>query len=157
MDSDEPCLRARPTNARDAETYTGVANTGRTLPIMLRDDPWNKYEYVSSGNYYNFHWNWLQCCTDGMILGPMPSSTTPHAITYEGRCAQMKGLESGTRISMWNPYGPAYNSAGTGMPTGCGVTGVTAHGIQQLDPLRRSDGPLVRGYAGHPDRSQGVR
>ena len=52
---------------------------------------------------------WAACCTDGMILGPMPTSfASGFNITYEGDCSTMQGLEQGTRLSMWNPYGPAY-------------------------------------------------
>lgn len=92
------------------------------LPIMLRDDPWNTYEYVGYNDnkgHYTFKWKWLDCCTDGMILGPMPSSGAlklgeQFTVTYEGECDQMEGLAQGTRISMWNPRGPAYTSSGSG-------------------------------------------
>jgi len=87
-----------------------------TLPIMLRDDPWNRYTYNSTNHRYYFHWFWYECCTDGMILGPMPHCEDDPSIdfnvTYEADCANMVGLEQGTRISMWNPRGPAYLSAG---------------------------------------------
>merc|ERR1719181_2414610 len=47
-------------------------------------------------------------------------------VTYEADCANMVGLEQGTRISMWNPQGPAYNPGGcNGMPLDHPVTGVT--------------------------------
>ena len=42
----------------------------------------------------------------------MPDATvasTGFNVTYEADCANMVGLEQGTRISMWNPLGPAYN------------------------------------------------
>jgi len=100
-----------------SETFSGSANIG-TLGIMLRDDPWNTYTYVpasgSNDDYYYFTWNWLQCCTDGMILGPMPTFAQGFNITFEGDCSTMQGLEQGTRISMWNPFGPPYNPTTTG-------------------------------------------
>jgi len=95
----------------DATMPSGVAQAG-TLPIMLRDDPWNKYTYEAATGRYKFHWYWLECCTDGMVLGPMPDATADNIgfnITYEADCSKMVGLDQGTRISMWNPRGPAYN------------------------------------------------
>lgn len=89
--------------------------TAGTLPIMLRDDPWNSYTYNASTGRYQFHWYWLECCSDGMVLGPMPAadgSSMGFNVTYEADCANMVGLEQGTRISMWNPLGPAYNPGG---------------------------------------------
>lgn len=86
-----------------------------TLPIMLRDDPWNSYEYDESTGRYNFHWYWLECCTDGMVLGPMPNAAEAPIgfnVTYEGNCSNMVGLEQGTRISMWNLLGPPYRPGG---------------------------------------------
>jgi len=63
-----------------------------------------------------------------MVLGPMPPcSSTPFGfnITYEADCANMVGLEQGTRISMWNPLGPAYNPGGCdGAPMRLPVPGV---------------------------------
>ena len=97
-----------------------------TLPIMLRDDPWNKYVALPDGRY-NFTWHWLECCTDGMVLGPMPDtySSIGFNVTYEADCSQMVGLDQGTRISMWNPLGPAYNPGGCdGAPLREPVTGV---------------------------------
>ena len=92
-----------------------TAPTHGTLPIMLRDDPWNQYTYDAATGRYNFHWYWLECCTDGMVLGPMPDATVNSVgfnVTYEADCANMVGLEQGTRISMWNPLGPAYQPGG---------------------------------------------
>merc|ERR1711988_1551505 len=44
---------------------------------------------------------------------------------YEADCANMVGLEQGTRISMWNPLGPAYNPGGcNGAPLDVPVAGV---------------------------------
>jgi len=111
-----------------ATAYPGVHVAG-TLPIMLRDDPWNVYNYDASTGSYQFHWIWLECCTDGMVLGPMPcpsSDSDPgFNITYEADCANMAGLEQGTRISMWNPLGPAYNPGGCdGAPLKHPVSGV---------------------------------
>merc|ERR1719262_1312173 len=52
-----------------------------------------------------------------MILGPMPTTgivpPDGYKVTYEADCQNMKGLDSGTRISMWNPYGAAYTATGT--------------------------------------------
>ena len=88
---------------------------------MLRDDPWNQYTYDAATGRYNFHWYWLECCTDGMVLGPLPycckeqadgSPSPGYNITYEADCANMVGLAQGTRINMWNLLGPAYNPGG---------------------------------------------
>lgn len=100
-----------------ATPLTGTPTTG-VLPIMLRDDPWNRYTYDAATGRYRFVWHWLECCTDGMVLGPMPgcvggSAASPsYNITYEGDCANMVGLAQGTRVSMWNPLGPAYTPGG---------------------------------------------
>ena len=78
---------------------------------MLRDDPWNTYTYNTATGRFDFHWYWLECCTDGMVLGPMPDATvasTGFNVTYEADCANMVGLAQGTRIHMWNPFGAAY-------------------------------------------------
>jgi hypothetical protein len=91
------------------------APTEGVLPIMLRDDPWNTYTYETSTGRYRFNWVFLECCTDGMVLGPMPNADTGNPgfnVTYETDCSSMTGLAQGTRISMWNPRGPAYNPGG---------------------------------------------
>lgn len=98
----------------DAVDYTpGTPFTPGTVPIMLRDDPWNKYEYDASTGRYKFHWLWHECCTDGMIVGPMPpAGHEAYNVTYEADCSTMTGLERGTRISMWSPLGAPYTDAG---------------------------------------------
>merc|ERR1711988_1920168 len=55
----------------------------------------------------HFHWYWLECCTDGFILGPLPAPDRRSMffnITWEGHCNNMAGLEQGTRIQQWQPY-----------------------------------------------------
>merc|ERR1719313_1193949 len=62
-----------------------------------------------------------------MVLGPMPDtySSIGFNVTYEADCSRMVGLDQGTRISMWNPLGPAYNPGGCdGAPLREPVTGV---------------------------------
>ena len=79
---------------------------------MLRDDPWNSYACNATTGKYDFNWNWLECCTDGMVLGPLPNkfgAPDGFDVTFEADCAHMTGLAQGTRISMWNPRGPAYS------------------------------------------------
>ena len=128
---------------------------------MLRDDPWNTYTYNTATGRFDFHWYWLECCTDGMVLGPMPDATvasTGFNVTYEADCANMVGLEQGTRISMWNPLGPAYNPGGC---NGAPLLGnppspmYNQHGNRraargQLDPLRRADVADVHLDLWHP-------
>jgi hypothetical protein len=81
---------------------------------MLRDDPWNVYTYDQGTGKFLFVWEWLECCTDGMILGPVPDEAQKSfTVTYEGDCSNMVGLAQGTRISMWNPRGAAYSALAT--------------------------------------------
>jgi hypothetical protein len=104
-----------------AERYTSydeAADKGR-LPIMLRDDPWNKYRYNASNGRYDFTWHWLECCTDGVIFGPMPSAKNltvagvdSYNVTYEADLKMMVDLPQGHRISMWAPLGAAYTKEG---------------------------------------------
>ena len=116
-----------------SEVYT-TATTG-TLPIMLRDDPWNNTYNTATGRF-DFHWYWLECCTDGMVLGPMPDATvasTGFNVTYEADCANMVGLEQGTRISMWNLLGPAYSPGGcNGAPLLSSSPTYNQHGNQMM-------------------------
>jgi len=73
------------------------------------------------------------------VLGPMPCPHPPYTntpigtiditigfnVTYEADCSIMNGLAQGTRISMWNPQGPAYNPGGcNGAPLRYPVAGV---------------------------------
>jgi len=108
-------------NQPTATRYTGydTAFQNGRLPIMLRDDPWNKYRYNSSNGRYDFTWHWLECCTDGVIFGPMPSAAELEAnaigmynVTYEADLKMMVDLPQGHRISMWAPLGSAYTKEG---------------------------------------------
>ena len=50
---------------------------------------------------------WLECCTDGMVIGPLPRPDRDNMlfnITWEGHCDNMVGLEQGTRIQQWQPF-----------------------------------------------------
>jgi len=115
-----------PNSDRNAETFvhTTTFSNKETLPIMLRDDPWNAYEY-DGGDVYSFNWHWLECCTDGMVLGPLYRSNSPYTMTYEGDCANMVQLAQGARISMWNPFGAAY--ADRSVTTSCTAADSTTY------------------------------
>ena len=108
-----------------ATTYPGMqaASDATALPIMLRDDPWNAYTYNTTTMRYDFHWYWLECCTDGMIFGSTPYGPTAFNVSYEADCSTMTGLEQGTRISMYNWLGAPYTTAGAA----CGPPASTAY------------------------------
>ena len=42
------------------------------LPMMMRDDGWNRYTFDENTGVARFDWWWLPCCTDGLIFGPLP-------------------------------------------------------------------------------------
>ena len=42
------------------------------LPMMMRDDGWNRYTFDEKTGVARFDWWWLPCCTDGLIFGPLP-------------------------------------------------------------------------------------
>jgi len=89
-----------------ATTWKGN-RTVDEIPIMLRDDPWNVYTYDKETGKAEFHWYWLECCTDGMIVGPLPSPSKEALhfnITWEGHCDNMINLDQGTRIQQWHPF-----------------------------------------------------
>jgi len=80
-------------------------DTNGELNIMWRDDPWNSFLYNQITGYAEFSWHWLECCTDGIIIGPLPrSSLNPWELVFSQRCHKMDGLEQGTRIQQWHPY-----------------------------------------------------
>lgn len=90
-----------------AVPWNGVNSTMGQIPLMLRDDPWNRYTYNQTTGKANFHWYWLECCTDGMVLGPLPTADREsmfYNLTWEGDCSNMNGLEQGTRINQWQPF-----------------------------------------------------
>merc|ERR1719321_960906 len=86
-----------------ATPWTGNYTYGQ-IPIQLRDDPWNTYTFDPETGRAHFHWYWLECCTDGMVIGPLPKPDRENIlwnITWEGHCDSMVGLEQGTRIQQW--------------------------------------------------------
>jgi hypothetical protein len=89
-----------------SSTPKNDTHTPGNLPIMLRDDPWNEYTLVPSHRpdtlAAKFSWLWLECCTDGMIIGPLPREDAFN-ITFEAHCDEMENMDGGTRISMWHP------------------------------------------------------
>ena len=91
--------------------YGNMTQVPGQIPILLRDDPWNKYIYDLDTGKAEFHWYWLECCTDGMVIGPLPMPTKSEAdegfnfnITWEGHCDNMVNLDQGTRIQQWHPF-----------------------------------------------------
>jgi hypothetical protein len=75
-----------------------------SLPLLLRDDEWNQYTFDGASGVGSFNWLWLECCTDGLVIGPLPKESPVWNITFEGHCDTMTGLDQGTRISQWHPF-----------------------------------------------------
>jgi len=98
-----------------------------SLPVMWRDDPYNSYLYDSSTGLAFWSWHWLECCTDGIVLGPLPrNSLNPWAITFTQRCHKMEGLEQGTRIQNWHPYEQDFVHVDIPMHQSCAPNNVTS-------------------------------
>merc|ERR1719201_3056567 len=72
-------------------TGTGVANHDKMdyhtgdeprrddyypIEVLLEDDHWdpNHYNWDGAEGCGTFYWNWLECCTDGMIMGYLPQA-----------------------------------------------------------------------------------
>ena len=50
----------------------GINLENKGVGLMLRDDYVDQYEWDPVTATGKFAWRWWSCCTDGMILGPLP-------------------------------------------------------------------------------------
>ena len=111
-------------NAGGSAFSTSDDEHDNEFPLMWRDDPWNSYLYKpqSEGNdaHVLFSWHWLECCTDGVIIGPLPRRDyNPWDLVFKQRCHKMEGLEQGTRIYQWSPYEEKFKHLDVPMHQSC--------------------------------------
>lgn len=57
----------------------------KPLDVILEDDAWapNHYDWNGLTGRGQFYWNWLECCTDGMIMGYLPQVDGPFSLTFD--------------------------------------------------------------------------
>ena len=61
-------------------TSTGLPNDGSVATVLMDDGPEQQLSKdrgrlplgLWDGTEGSFYWKWATCCTDGMVLGPMP-------------------------------------------------------------------------------------
>ena len=84
-------------------TSTGLPNDGSVATVLMDDGPEQQLSKdrgrlplgLWDGTEGSFYWKWATCCTDGMVLGPMPLvewQMTFQATTYEMRNSQKTPL-----------------------------------------------------------------
>ena len=84
-------------------TSTGLPNDGSVATVLMDDGPEQQLSKdrgrlplgLWDGTEGSFYWKWATCCTDGMVLGPMPLvewQMTFQATTYEMRNNQKTPL-----------------------------------------------------------------
>lgn len=122
----------RPDSANQDSFYTALESdlspdTTGFLAVMWRDDPYNSYLYSQAKGKAFWSWHWLECCTDGILLGPLPrNAINPWSLTFTQRCYKMEGLEQGTRIQNWHPYQQDFVHVDVPMHQSCSPANVSS-------------------------------
>ena len=72
-----------------------------SVAVTLEDDVWNTYDWDPANGTGHFYWNWLQCCTDGMVMGILPDKIWSY--TFFWNLQLTTNMDGGTQAIQWDP------------------------------------------------------
>lgn len=81
---------------RSAVAMTMVSNLGGTDASVVLSDDGREFIWDQATGIGQANWNWVSCCTDGGVLGPLPSSDFFIEFTMRSRHSNFKDLEFAT-------------------------------------------------------------
>ena len=95
-------------NATGAGAGYSITPAGQLVDTIVRDDIWNAYTWDQQAGNGHFSWYWLECCTDGMILGVLPTQEA-WTYTFFWDLAKTQNMDGGSPASprcVSSPTGP---------------------------------------------------
>ena len=88
------------------------SNPQVAVDLTLRDDVWNTYDWDPSSGNGHFNWNWLECCTDGMVMGILPNGLWSYTFFWD--LAKTQNMDGGTQVHH-RPLRSPLRTCGTGL------------------------------------------
>lgn len=82
-----------------AVSLRGVNLDGAGVDILLRDDDADSYTWDSGTASGGFRWWWGSCCTDGVLIGPLPTVNYSMVFEFDTAASAMVGIDT---VDVWS-------------------------------------------------------